>query len=75
VRQSQSTAAMIFRVSYLVSFVSHVMTLEPGDVLLTGTPEGVGPMQDGDVIEVEIGGIGVLRNRVTNRPGQARQTA
>lgn len=73
VKQSQTTAAMIFRVSYLVSFVSHVMTLEPGDVLLTGTPEGVGPMRAGDVIDVEIGGIGVLRNLVTNRPGAIRQ--
>lgn len=75
VKQSQTTAAMIFRVSYLVSFISHVMTLEPGDVLLTGTPEGVGPMRAGDVIEVEIGGIGVLRNLVTNRPGAGRQGA
>ncbi len=75
VKQSQTTAAMIFRVSFLVSFVSHVMTLEPGDVLLTGTPEGVGPMQAGDVIEVEICGIGVMRNLVTNRPGAIRQGA
>ncbi|MCX7848101.1 MAG: fumarylacetoacetate hydrolase family protein [bacterium] len=64
VRQSSSTARMIFGVRELVSFASHVMTLEPGDVLATGTPAGVGPMQPGDVVEVEIEGIGCLRNSV-----------
>jgi 2-keto-4-pentenoate hydratase/2-oxohepta-3-ene-1,7-dioic acid hydratase in catechol pathway len=65
VKQSQTTASMIFSPHFLVSFVSRVMTLEPGDVIMTGTPEGVGPMQPGDTIEVEIGGVGVLRNPVT----------
>jgi 2-keto-4-pentenoate hydratase/2-oxohepta-3-ene-1,7-dioic acid hydratase in catechol pathway len=65
VRQSQTTASMIFNPRFLISFISGVMTLEPGDVILTGTPEGVGPMKAGDTIEVEVGGVGVLRNPVT----------
>jgi 2-keto-4-pentenoate hydratase/2-oxohepta-3-ene-1,7-dioic acid hydratase in catechol pathway len=64
-RQDSSTSAMVFGVPYLVSFISRVMTLEPGDVILTGTPEGIGAMHPGDVVEVEVGGIGVLRNPVT----------
>jgi len=64
VRQSQRTSSMIFPPFFLVGFVSRVMTLEPGDVILTGTPEGVGPMAAGDTIEVEVEGVGVLRNRV-----------
>ena len=60
VRQSQTTASMIFSPHFLVAFVSRVMTLEPGDVILTGTPEGVGPMKPGDTIETEVGGVGVL---------------
>jgi 2-keto-4-pentenoate hydratase/2-oxohepta-3-ene-1,7-dioic acid hydratase in catechol pathway len=64
VKQSQRTSAMIFKPAFLVSFISQVMTLEPGDVILTGTPEGVGPMEPGDQIEVEVEGIGVLANRV-----------
>ncbi|HEU5432495.1 MAG TPA: fumarylacetoacetate hydrolase family protein, partial [Thermomicrobiales bacterium] len=64
VKQSQRTSAMIFKPNFLVSFISRVMTLEPGDVIMTGTPEGVGPMQPGDAVEVEIEGIGVLANRV-----------
>jgi 2-keto-4-pentenoate hydratase/2-oxohepta-3-ene-1,7-dioic acid hydratase in catechol pathway len=47
-----------------VSYVSQVMTLEPGDLIATGTPEGVGPLRAGDVVEVEITGVGVLRNPV-----------
>ncbi|EPR35773.1 fumarylacetoacetate (FAA) hydrolase [Alkalidesulfovibrio alkalitolerans DSM 16529] len=65
VRQSSSTAAMIFPVRTLVSFVSRVMTLNPGDVILTGTPEGVGPLRDGDEVRVEIEGVGMLINPVT----------
>jgi 2-keto-4-pentenoate hydratase/2-oxohepta-3-ene-1,7-dioic acid hydratase in catechol pathway len=67
VRQSQTTASLIFPVPFLISFISRVMTLDPGDVILTGTPEGVGPMQPGDTIEVEIGGVGVLQNPVRAR--------
>lgn len=63
-RQSSTTAGMIFDVFYLVSFISHVMTLLPGDVIATGTPSGVGPMAVGDEIEIRISGIGSLVNRV-----------
>jgi 2-keto-4-pentenoate hydratase/2-oxohepta-3-ene-1,7-dioic acid hydratase in catechol pathway len=62
--QHSTTADFIFPVSYLVSFVSQVMTLIPGDVILTGTPPGVGPMEKGDRVEVDIQGIGVLENVV-----------
>jgi len=58
---------MIFSVPYLISFVSHVMTLEPGDVIATGTPPGVGPLSPGDTVEVEVGGIGRLVNPVAVR--------
>jgi 2-keto-4-pentenoate hydratase/2-oxohepta-3-ene-1,7-dioic acid hydratase in catechol pathway len=63
-RQSGRTSDMIFSPYELVSFVSHVMTLLPGDVVLTGTPSGIGPMVAGDVVEVRIEGIGSLVNRV-----------
>jgi len=63
-RQSSNTSHLIFPVPQLISFISRVMTLLPGDVIMTGTPDGIGPMQVGDVVEVEIGGIGVLRNRL-----------
>lgn len=64
-RQKTSTADFIFPVYRLVSFISQVMTLLPGDVIATGTPSGIGPMQPGDVVEVRISGIGALRNEVT----------
>ena len=64
-KQSGSTSNLIFPVFFLVSFISHVMTLLPGDVIATGTPSGIGPMQVGDVVEVRIAGLGTLRNRVT----------
>lgn len=63
-RQSSRTSRMIFKVPELVSYVSRMMTLEPGDVVTTGTPEGVGPVNPGDQIDVRIEGIGVLRNGV-----------
>lgn len=63
-RQSSSTSDMIFDPFELVSFVSSVMTLLPGDIVLTGTPGGIGPMRSGDVIEVRIQGIGSLINHV-----------
>lgn len=65
-RQSQKTSNMIFNPHFLIAYISGVMTLHPGDLILTGTPEGVGPMKAGDTIEVEVGGVGVLRNRVGN---------
>jgi 2-keto-4-pentenoate hydratase/2-oxohepta-3-ene-1,7-dioic acid hydratase in catechol pathway len=63
-RQSANTSDLIFKTDFLISFISHVMTLLPGDVISTGTPPGVGQMEAGDVIEIEIEGIGVLRNTV-----------
>lgn len=65
VRQMASTRDMIFSVPQLLAFVSSVMTLEPGDVILTGTPAGVGALRPGDRIEVEIEGIGKLVNTAT----------
>ncbi|GAC1581126.1 MAG: fumarylacetoacetate hydrolase family protein [Candidatus Dormibacteria bacterium] len=64
VRQDASTADMIFPVPRLISYISSFMTLLPDDVILTGTPSGVGPVQRGDLMEVEVEGIGILRNRV-----------
>ena len=64
VRQDSTTADMIFPVSFIIEFVSSIMTLEPGDVIITGTPSGVGPMKSGDRIKVEISGIGTLENTV-----------
>lgn len=64
VKQSTDTSAMIADVFQLVEFISAAMTLEPGDVILTGTPSGVGLMVPGDVVEVEIEGIGILKNYV-----------
>jgi 2-keto-4-pentenoate hydratase/2-oxohepta-3-ene-1,7-dioic acid hydratase in catechol pathway len=64
VRQHGNTANLLFSVPYVISYLSRYMTLLPGDAIMTGTPSGVGPIQVGDVIEVEIPGIGVLRNDV-----------
>lgn len=64
VRQMSRTSNLIFGVERLVAFVSSVMTLEPGDVVTTGTPPGVGPLRAGDTVEVVVEGVGVLRNRV-----------
>lgn len=64
-RQRGQTRDMVFGIPMLIEYISHVMTLEPGDLILTGTPEGVGKLSAGDVVEVEISGIGVLRNLVT----------
>jgi 2-keto-4-pentenoate hydratase/2-oxohepta-3-ene-1,7-dioic acid hydratase in catechol pathway len=63
-RQRGNTADLLFPVQLLVSFISHVMTLEPGDVIATGTPAGIAPVHVGDVVEVEVEGVGVLRNPV-----------
>jgi 2-keto-4-pentenoate hydratase/2-oxohepta-3-ene-1,7-dioic acid hydratase in catechol pathway len=62
--QKSNTSDLIFDVPRLLQFISGVMTLEPGDVIATGTPPGVGPLQKGDAVEVEIEGIGTLRNFV-----------
>jgi 2-keto-4-pentenoate hydratase/2-oxohepta-3-ene-1,7-dioic acid hydratase in catechol pathway len=66
-KQDGSTADLIFDVPTLVSYVSSVMTLLPGDVILTGTPEGVGPMEVGDEVEISIAGLGTLTNKVAQR--------
>ena len=65
VKQNSNTKNMIFDVFELVSFISEIMTLLPGDVIITGTPPGVGAIEVSDVVEVEIEGIGVLKNIVT----------
>jgi 2-keto-4-pentenoate hydratase/2-oxohepta-3-ene-1,7-dioic acid hydratase in catechol pathway len=64
IKQKSNTSDMIFGVPKLVEFISGIMTLEPGDIIATGTPPGVGPLQKGDMVEVEIEGIGILRNSV-----------
>jgi 2-keto-4-pentenoate hydratase/2-oxohepta-3-ene-1,7-dioic acid hydratase in catechol pathway len=63
-RQDGWTNDMVFGIPEIIEEVSSFMTLEPGDVIATGTPAGVGPLSRGDVVEVEIEGIGILRNRV-----------
>ena len=66
--QSGSTADLIFSIPYLVRFLSRIMTLNPGDIIATGTPAGVGPVSPGDRVDVQIEGIGVLSNPF-RRPG------
>ena len=67
VKQDSRTSLLLHDVATLVSYVSHIMTLLPGDVILTGTPDGVGPMQVGDEVSVTIEGIGTLSNPVRAR--------
>ena len=62
--QTERTKDLIFNVAKIVSYVSQYVTLEPGDVIYTGTPQTTRPIKDGDVVEVEIEGVGVLRNKV-----------
>ena len=64
VKQSGRTSDMAFSVPFLIRYIADIMTLYPGDLIATGTPAGVSPMKDGDVVEVEIEGIGILRNTV-----------
>jgi 2-keto-4-pentenoate hydratase/2-oxohepta-3-ene-1,7-dioic acid hydratase in catechol pathway len=64
IRQAAQTSDMVFGVAELIEYITEFMTLLPGDVLLTGTPEGVGRLADGDVVEVEVEGIGTLANPV-----------
>lgn len=66
-RQNESTSSLIFSIPFLISHISKGITLNPGDVIMTGTPHGVGPMKDGDTIEIEVEGVGVLSNPVANR--------
>ena len=67
VRQKGNTSNMIFGPERLIAYISKYMTLEPGDIVSTGTPEGVGPMQPGDEVEVSIAGLGALTNTVARR--------
>lgn len=64
VKQHSNTSDLIFPVANLIAYISDAITMLPGDVIMTGTPAGVGPIQPGDAIEIEIEGIGVLRNGV-----------
>ncbi len=63
-KQNASSKEFIFKIEYLVSFISKIMTLLPGDIISTGTPPGVGKMKKGDIIEIKVEGIGTLKNRV-----------
>jgi 2-keto-4-pentenoate hydratase/2-oxohepta-3-ene-1,7-dioic acid hydratase in catechol pathway len=67
VKQDGRTSQIVHKIPSLITYVTTCMTLLPGDVILTGTPAGVGPMQVGDEVAVEIEGIGSLRNRVVAR--------
>jgi 2-keto-4-pentenoate hydratase/2-oxohepta-3-ene-1,7-dioic acid hydratase in catechol pathway len=67
VKQDGRSSDQIFAVPRLLAFISEGMTLEPGDVVTTGTPEGVGPIRAGDTVEIEVEGVGVLRNPVVER--------
>ncbi len=64
VKQHTNTDDLIFSVAQLIAYISEAITLLPGDTIMTGTPSGVGPVQPGDVVEIEISGVGVLRNPV-----------
>lgn len=66
IRQMSSTREMVFNIPQLIVYISSIMTLLPGDVILTGTPAGVGKLEEGDVVEIEIEGIGKLRNIAEN---------
>ena len=64
---------MIFNIPLILAFVSKNFTLEPGDIIITGTPSGVGPLHDGDVVEVEIQNIGTLSNPVMKESGSGKR--
>ena len=63
-KQQGRTSSMAFSVPFLITYIANIMTLLPGDLIATGTPAGVSPMKHGDIVEVEVEGIGVLRNQV-----------
>ena len=65
-RQRGSASEMVFSISELLAYISRIMTLEPGDLIATGTPAGVGPLADGDEVEVQIDGVSAVRNPVVN---------
>jgi len=66
IKQQGNTADMAFPVAFLIRYISEIMTLYPGDLIATGTPAGVSKMKDGDVVEVEVAGVGILRNQVVS---------
>jgi len=70
-RQDGTTRDLVFRIEHLVAYVSRVMTLEPDDVIATGTPSGVGELKIGDVVDVEVSGVGKLTNTVVAAPSDA----
>ena len=72
VRQHHNTSDLLFSATQLVSMISAILTLNPGDAIATGSPPGMGPLVDGDVVEVEVQGIGVLRNHVKAKNVPAR---
>jgi 2-keto-4-pentenoate hydratase/2-oxohepta-3-ene-1,7-dioic acid hydratase in catechol pathway len=65
VRQQAGTSQMLFRIPQLIHAISRCMTLQPGDIIATGTPEGVSELKPGDIVDITITGLGTLRNRVT----------
>lgn len=69
-RQKSNTGAMLYKSDYLVSYLSSIFTLEPGDLIFTGTPEGVGPVHDGDILEAELQSVGTLQVSVVNESNQ-----
>jgi 2-keto-4-pentenoate hydratase/2-oxohepta-3-ene-1,7-dioic acid hydratase in catechol pathway len=64
IRQNSDTSFLIFKIPYLIAFISEVMTLMPGDIIATGTPEGIGQLNSGDTVEIKVEGVGTLRNYV-----------
>jgi len=70
-KQQGNTSDLIYSIPELINFISHVMTLLPGDIIATGTPSGIGPMYSGDTVEVKIEPIGTLRNYVVKTANQA----
>lgn len=71
-KQNSNTQNMIFSVEDLISYLSHIMTLEPLDIIATGTPEGVGPIKEGDNVECGVEGIGILKFTVKNEKMEVR---
>ncbi|TRZ48316.1 MAG: FAA hydrolase family protein, partial [Dehalococcoidia bacterium] len=65
-KQHGNTADLIYSIPQLINFISHVMSLLPGDIIATGTPSGIGPMYPGDTVEIKIAPIGTLRNHVVS---------
>lgn len=66
-RQHSHTGNLVFDIPTLISFISHIMTLMPGDVIATGTPAGIGPLREGDVVEIRVEGVGSLINPVAKK--------